>query len=59
MTTPERGKHPRIKVHYPIFYECMDEKGRIVQQNMGVELKVSQSGILIEQQIVCFPNTSN
>jgi hypothetical protein len=26
----------------------MDKKGRIVQQNMGVALNISQSGILIE-----------
>ena len=48
MTTPERRKHPRIKVYYPISYVCTDKKGNIVQQNMGVVLNISQSGILIE-----------
>ena len=48
MTTPEKRKHPRVKVYYPISYVCTDEKGSIVQQNMGVALDISQSGILIE-----------
>ena len=48
MTTPERRKHPRVKVYYPILYVCTNEKGSIVQQNMGVVLNISQSGILIE-----------
>jgi len=48
MATPERRKYPRIKVYYPIYYVCTDEKGSIVQQNMGVVLNISQSGILIE-----------
>jgi hypothetical protein len=25
MTTPERRKHPRIKVYYPISYVCTDK----------------------------------
>ena len=48
MSTPERRKHPRVRIYYPISYVCMDEKGRIVQQNMGVVLNISQRGILIE-----------
>ena len=48
MTMPERRKHPRVKVYYPISYVCTDKKGSIVQQNMGVALNISQSGILIE-----------
>jgi len=48
MTTTERRKHPRVKVYYPISYVCTDKKGNIVQQNMGVVLNISQSGILIE-----------
>ena len=48
MSTPERRKHPRVKVYYPISYVCTDRKGSIVQQNMGVVLNISQSGILIE-----------
>jgi hypothetical protein len=45
---PERRKHPRVKIYYPISFVCTDEKGSIVQQNMGVALNISQSGILIE-----------
>jgi hypothetical protein len=48
MSTPERRKYPRVKVYYPISYVCTDRKGSMVQQNMGVVLNISQSGILIE-----------
>jgi c-di-GMP-binding flagellar brake protein YcgR len=48
MSTPERRKHSRVKINYPISYGCTDKKGCIVQQNMGVALNISQSGILIE-----------
>ncbi|MDH3883552.1 MAG: PilZ domain-containing protein [Desulfobacterales bacterium] len=48
MSTPERRKQPRVKINYPISYVCTDKKGCIVQQNMGVALNISQSGILIE-----------
>jgi len=48
MSAPERRKHPRVKVYYPISYVCTDGNGRIVQQNMGVVLNISQGGILIE-----------
>ncbi len=48
MSKSERRKHPRIKIYYPISYVCTDEKDCIVQQNMGVVLNISQSGILIE-----------
>jgi len=48
MNTSERRKYPRVKIYYPISYVCIDEKDCIVQQNMGVVLNISQSGILIE-----------
>ena len=48
MSTSERRKYPRVKVYYPISCVCLDEKDCIVQQNMGVALNISQSGILIE-----------
>ena len=54
MATPERRKHPRVKVYYPIYYVCTDEKGSTVQQNMGVVLNISQSGILIETAVGVF-----
>jgi hypothetical protein len=48
MNKLERRKHPRAKISYPLSFDCTDEKGSIVQQNMGVALDISQSGILIE-----------
>ena len=48
MNESERRKHPRVKIYYPISYVCTNEKGSIVQQNMGVVLNISQGGILIE-----------
>ena len=48
MNTSERRKYPRVKIYYPISYVCIDEKDCVVQQNMGVVLNISQSGILIE-----------
>ena len=48
MNTSERRKYPRVKVYYPISYICSEKSGRIVQENMGVALNISQSGILIE-----------
>jgi c-di-GMP-binding flagellar brake protein YcgR len=48
MNTSERRKYPRVKIYYPISYVCTDKKGCIVQENMGVALNISQSGILIE-----------
>ena len=48
MSTPERRKYPRVRVYYPISYICMDKNDCVVQQNIGVALNISQSGILIE-----------
>ncbi len=48
MSTSERRKHPRVNIYYPISFVCMDEKGCVVQENMGVALNISQSGILIK-----------
>jgi hypothetical protein len=48
MNTSEGRKHPRVKIYYPISYVCMDKEGCIVQENMGVALNISQSGIFIE-----------
>ena len=48
MNKLEKRKHPRVKVYYPLSFVCTDEKGNIVQQNMGTVLYISQGGILIE-----------
>jgi hypothetical protein len=58
VTTPERRKHPRVKVYYPISYVCTDKNGSIVQQNIGVVLNNSQSGILIETANSVFGDTA-
>ncbi len=50
MSTPERRKYQRVRVYYPISYVCIDKNGCVVQQNMGVALNISQSGILIETE---------
>ena len=47
MSTPERRKYPRVRVYYPISYVCMDKNDCVVQQNMGMALNISKSGILI------------
>lgn len=44
----ERRRHPRIRIYHPISYVGMDENGNILEQQMGVALDISQSGILIE-----------
>ena len=48
MKNTEKRKCPRVEVHYPISYVCMDENGCEVQEKMGVALNICQSGILIE-----------
>ncbi len=48
MEKTERRKYPRVWVYYPISYVCMDKNDYVVQQDMGVALNISQSGILIE-----------
>ena len=48
MPAAKRRTHTRVKIYYPIFYVCTDEKDHVVQDNMGVALNISQSGILIE-----------
>jgi len=41
MSTSERRKQPRAKVHYPISFVCTDEKDYMVGQNMGMALNLS------------------
>ena len=48
MNKLERRKHPRVIIYHPLSFVCTDEKGSIVQQNMGTVLNISQGGILIE-----------
>jgi c-di-GMP-binding flagellar brake protein YcgR len=48
MSKSEKRRYVRVKLYYPISYVCMDKNDRIVQQNVGVALNISQTGILIE-----------
>lgn len=44
----DKRKSPPIKIYYPISYVGLDEKKRIVEQQMGVALGISQNAMLIE-----------
>lgn len=44
----DRRRHPRIRICHPINYFGMDEDGCKIEQNIGLILDVSQSGILFE-----------
>ena len=48
MKKKNRRKYPRIKICNPISYDCVDQKGNLLDQNMGIALDVSQNGILLE-----------
>jgi hypothetical protein len=37
-----------VKIYHPVSYVGMDEKNRIVEQQMGIALGVSQNKVLIE-----------
>jgi hypothetical protein len=44
----ERRRHSRISIYHPISYVGIDENGNILEQQIGIALDISQSGILIE-----------
>ena len=48
MEKPDRRKYPRVDVYSSISYVCIDIDGKLIDQNMGVALNISQSGILLE-----------
>jgi c-di-GMP-binding flagellar brake protein YcgR len=48
MEKPDRRKYPRVDVYSSISYVCIDVDGKLIDQNMGVALNLSQSGILLE-----------
>jgi hypothetical protein len=48
MEKPDRRKYPRVDVYSSISYVCIDIDGKLIDQNMGVALNLSQSGILLE-----------
>lgn len=44
----EKRQFPRVEIHCPIQYLCIDEKGDISEQNMGIVRNVSSAGIQIQ-----------
>ena len=48
MEKPAKKKFPPVKIYHPVSYVGMDEKNRIVEQQMGIALGVSQNKVLIE-----------
>ena len=48
MQGSERRKYPRVDVYSSISYVCVDEKGNLIDQHMGVALNISQTGVLLE-----------
>jgi c-di-GMP-binding flagellar brake protein YcgR len=48
MEKTDRRNYPRVDVYSSISYVCIDIDGNLIDQNMGVALNISQSGILLE-----------
>ena len=48
MKDSDRRKSPREEVFSSISYVCVDEKGNLIDQDVGVALNISQSGLLLE-----------
>lgn len=48
MEKTNRRRYPRVDVYSSISYVCIDNDGHLIDQNMGVALNISQSGILLE-----------
>jgi hypothetical protein len=48
MENIERRKYPRVQIYDPISYQCLDSKGDLLDQNIGVARNISQDGIQIE-----------
>jgi c-di-GMP-binding flagellar brake protein YcgR len=48
MQGSERRKYPRVDVYSSISYVCVDAKGNLIDQHMGVALNISQTGVLLE-----------
>lgn len=50
MSTPERRKHPRIKINNLVTYVCIDEDGTPIKTMMATAIDISQGGILLESK---------
>ena len=48
MEDKDRRKFPRVDVFSSISYVCIDDKGNLIDQDTGVALNISQSGLLLE-----------
>ena len=48
MEDKDRRKFPRVDVFSSISYVCVDDKGNLIDQDTGVALNISQSGLLLE-----------
>lgn len=48
MEGTDRRKFTRVDVFSSISYVCVDDKGNLIDQDMGVALNISQSGLLLE-----------
>ena len=48
MENIDRRKFPRVVVYSSISYVCVDDKGNLIDQHMGVALNISQTGLLLE-----------
>lgn len=48
MENTDRRKFPRVDVYSSISYVCVDDKGNLIDQHMGVALNISQTGLLLE-----------
>jgi len=48
MDKPTKKKFSPVKIYHPVSYVGLDEKNRIVEQQMGIALSVSQNRVLIE-----------
>lgn len=44
----ERRKSPRIKIHNPVFYACLDDAGNPTKHMIGTVLNLCQAGIQLE-----------
>ena len=56
MTENERRKHPRVRIMHPVFYECFDKEGKLIGQNLGSIIDISNSGIMIKTEDVVESN---
>lgn len=48
MENNDRRKFARVDVYSSISYVCVDDTGNLIDQQMGVALNISQTGLLLE-----------